>query len=341
VFLICHMRIYPFVIRKHNIMEAIGEATLLVMYAPINNRPSIRPLRFLIATVPIALNICSICYPRYTTCLLLRNDAQESWDDEWVTRNGYGWMLVIMYTVICPSPMIYSVYLRLTNKEQAGDTDSDVDVEFQNPLGDGGDGNGGLAPLVNPEQRARMAKQQQRKAKSLATELAQAQKLAAQAQEELTELKAKAAAASSGPGGIASGVAYSLDTRRASQVNALNGLVDDKLVDQETVQKAQQRFSKHVLYEIETETHTDSLREFLNSPEVRLGHHAQAFVAVGGAGMAAEDVQFLSAAEMTQVTERAQMTHMEARRLAAVVQGQVRPQAFKTVYDRTFFSKRV
>ena len=90
----------------------------------------------------------------------------------------------------------------------------------------------------------------------------------------------------------------------------------DALVDEEIVQKAQQRFSKHVLYEIER---PDSLQEFLTSPDVRLAKHFPALVAVGGAEMVADDVQYLTDAEMEEVAERSQMTQMEARRFASVV----------------------
>lgn len=278
------MRTYPFVAQKHNTMEAIGEAALLLMY---------------------------------TTCLLLRNDDQDAWNNEWVSRNGYGWLLVTVYMVICPSPMFYSLYLRLTSQAESSESKKEEDFDsFENPLGVAGATT--ATALPNPEQRIRKAKQQQRKAKSLVVELSQAKKELTQSKTELADLKAKAAGPGGITSGITSGVAFRLDTRRASQVNALQGLVEGNLVDQETVQKAQQRFSKHVLHEIER---TDSLREFLDSADVRLGHHMEAFVVVGGAGMVGEDVSLLSGAEMEQVIERAQMTQMEARRLMAVVQG--------------------
>lgn len=255
--------------------EAIGELTVLVMYS---------------------------------TCLLLRNDDEHAWDNEWVNRNAYGWMLVVQYVFICPSPLLYSLWIRLNRDDQLP-TEESQQSEFVNPLGDGSEG---LAQRTT-EQRVRMAKLQQRKARSLATELTQAKAVAAKAQKELAEMKAKAAQQ---PSEISGGVAYSLDTRRASQVNALSGLIGDKLVDEEIVQKAQQRFSKHVLYEIER---PDSLQEFLTSPDVRLAKHFPALIAVGGTEMVADDVQYLTDAEMEEVAERSQMTKMEARRFASVV----------------------
>eukprot|EP01046_Picozoa_sp_COSAG06_P064068 COSAG06_NODE_15147_length_1094_cov_1.135678_1_plen_266_part_00 len=255
--------------------EAIGEATVLVMYS---------------------------------TCLLLRNGDEHAWANEWVNRNAYGWMLVVLYVFICPSTLLYSLWVRL-NREDQLPTEESQQSEFVNPLGDGVEG---LAQRTT-EQRVRMAKLQQRKARSLAAELTQAKAVAAKAQKELAEMKAKAAQQ---PSETSGGVAYSLDTRRASQVNALSGLIVDKLVDEEIVHKAQQRFSKHVLYEIES---PDSLQEFLTSPDVRLAKHFPAFVAVGGTEMVADDVQYLTDAEMEEVAERSQMSKMEARRFASVV----------------------
>ena len=244
----------------------------------------------------------------YSTCLLLRNGDDHAWADEWVNREAYGWILVVLFVFICPSPLLYSLWVRL-NREDQLPTDESQQSETVNPLGDGAEG---LAQHTT-EQRVRIAKLQQRKARSLATELTQAKAVAVKAQKELAEMKAKAARQ---PSDTTDGVAYSLDTRRASQVNALSGLIGDKLVDEEIVQKAQQRFAKHVLYEIER---PDSLQEFLTSPDVRLAKHFPALVAVGGTEMVADDVQYLTDAEIAEVAERSQMTKMEARRFASVV----------------------
>lgn len=266
---------YPFVVHKHNVAEAIGQATVLVMYS---------------------------------TCLLLRNGDEYAWANEWVNRNAYGWLLVVLYVIICPTPLLYSLWVRL-NREDQLPMEEFEQSEFVNPLGDGAAG----VDDRTTEQRVRMAKLQQRKAKSLASDLTQAKAVAAKAQKELAEMKAKAAQQ---PSETTNGVAYTLDTRRASQVNALSGLIGDKLVDEEIVQKAQQRFSKHVLYEIER---PDSLQEFLTAPEVRLAKHFPAFVAVGGTEMVADDVQFLTDAEIAEVAERSQMTKMETRRFVSIV----------------------
>jgi hypothetical protein len=150
-FLIWHMRVFPFVVRKHNIMEAIGEATLLLMY---------------------------------TTVLLLRNDSDDDWSAEWVSKAGYGWMLAVLYVVICPSPLFYSLWLRLSGNGAVDEADNEgagvfASEEYENPLGPGPDevsaAVGVLPAALSAEQRARRAKVQQRKSKSLASDLAKAQ----------------------------------------------------------------------------------------------------------------------------------------------------------------------
>lgn len=52
-----HLKSEPFVIPKHNLMEAIAEVTLIVMYM---------------------------------TCLLLRDVDEDAWTSEWVSKEGYG-----------------------------------------------------------------------------------------------------------------------------------------------------------------------------------------------------------------------------------------------------------
>ena len=274
LFLFWHLRAWPFKVQKHNVMEAIGEGTLLLMY---------------------------------TTCLLLRNTDDNVWSNEWVSRAGYGWMLVGLFVIVCPSPMFYSLWLRSTGKDQ-GDPDG---VYTTNPLGDGSSGD--ETPQTD-EQRVRMANLQQRKSKSLAQELSKARAEVAKAQAQLAVLQPKQ--------GSGAGTVYSLDVRRASQVSALKGFAEDGMVEQETLQKAQQSFSKHVRDQIEdmeaVNTSRESLRAFLNRPDVRLGHHAQAFINVGGNAMTAEDLKFLSEVDVEELSSA--MTKIEARRLQAALQ---------------------
>jgi hypothetical protein len=122
LFFFLHVRTYPFVIYKHNLMEAIGQATQLVMYF---------------------------------TCLLLRNDDETVWESEWVNRTGYGWMLVFLYVAVCPSPMFYSLWVTA----RADREERHEEMEFDNPLGhDEADAAGGGAThLKSSDKRARMA----------------------------------------------------------------------------------------------------------------------------------------------------------------------------------------
>ena len=203
----------------------------------------------------------------YTTCLLLRNHDDDVWSNEWVSRSGYGWVLVALFTIICPAPMLYSLWLRATDKDQKNPEDS-----YTNPLGDGSDGK---EMPQSAEQRVRMANLQQRKSKSLAQELSKTQALLSKSQAQLAVLKPQAESGA--------GVAYNLDIRRPSQVSALKELADEGMVEQETLQKAQKGFSKHVRDQIEDmeavntslSTSRESLRAFLNRPDVWLGHHAR------------------------------------------------------------------
>lgn len=296
LFLVWHVRVWPFVIQKHNMMEALGEATLLLMY---------------------------------TTCLLLRNDNDDDWTREWMSRTGYGWMIVVLYVIICPAPMFYSLWLRL--RPNGDKSDGLRESKFENPLGDGPEDSDIVqVGSQSAEQRVAMANRRKRKSKSLATELAQAKTAAAKAEAELAALKGKTE-----PNGVSSGMTYSLDTRRASQVSALRGLADDGMVEQETLQKAQQSFSNHVRDQIDysdpwnpaLSKSRDSLRAFLNRPDVRLGHHAQSFMKIGGQSMVADDVPLMTEEEVAQLSSA--MTRIEASRLSTVVQQIQLPQPAK------------
>jgi hypothetical protein len=203
--------------------------------------------------------------------------------------------------------MFYSLWFRAHDKSQE-DSDSwfaDEDA-FTNPLGDGGGIN---ETPQGAEQRVRNANIQQRKSKSLAQELSKTQVQLSKAQAQLALLKPQAESGAR--------VAYSLDVRRPSQVSALEDLAGNGMVEQETLQKAQQGFSKHVRDQIEdmeaVSTSRDSLRAFLNRPDVRLGHHAQAFIDTGGDAMTAEDLQFLNEEDVAQVS--LPMSKIESRRL--------------------------
>eukprot|EP01045_Picozoa_sp_COSAG04_P005276 COSAG04_NODE_242_length_19007_cov_3.089433_8_plen_1575_part_00 len=69
-----HMRTYPFVVYKHNVMEALGHCALMLLYA---------------------------------ISLILRNDDQDTWDAEWFPKAGYGWFIVFLFAIVLPSPTVY------------------------------------------------------------------------------------------------------------------------------------------------------------------------------------------------------------------------------------------
>ena len=54
-YLMHHMRTYPFVIYKHNVMEALGHCALMLLYA---------------------------------ISLILRNDNDDDWEAEWFPKEG-------------------------------------------------------------------------------------------------------------------------------------------------------------------------------------------------------------------------------------------------------------
>eukprot|EP01045_Picozoa_sp_COSAG04_P002616 COSAG04_NODE_97_length_26459_cov_6.507246_4_plen_1426_part_00 len=69
-----HMRTYPFVVYKHNVMEALGHCALMLLYA---------------------------------ISLILRNDDEDTWDAEWFPKEGYGWFIVFLFAIVLPSPTVY------------------------------------------------------------------------------------------------------------------------------------------------------------------------------------------------------------------------------------------
>ena len=73
-YLMHHMRTYPFVIYKHNVMEALGHCALMLLYA---------------------------------ISLILRNDDVDDWRAEWFPKQGYGWFIVFIFAIVLPSPTVY------------------------------------------------------------------------------------------------------------------------------------------------------------------------------------------------------------------------------------------
>jgi TolA-binding protein len=72
-----HMRTFPFVNHKHNVIEALGHQALML---------------------------------RYAIALILRNDSESTWREEWFPREGYGWFICFLSVVVLPSPTVYFYY---------------------------------------------------------------------------------------------------------------------------------------------------------------------------------------------------------------------------------------
>ena len=78
MFLMHHMRAFPYVLRKHNIIDGVGHISLTFTYM---------------------------------VTLILRNEEDGSvFDSEWFPREGYGYFICFLYVVLLPSPSIYYMY---------------------------------------------------------------------------------------------------------------------------------------------------------------------------------------------------------------------------------------
>eukprot|EP01045_Picozoa_sp_COSAG04_P009418 COSAG04_NODE_543_length_12846_cov_7.281556_3_plen_1215_part_00 len=96
-YLMHHMRTYPFVNYKHNVMEALGHCSLMLLYA---------------------------------ITLILRNDNDEDWDAEWFPKEGYGWFIVFLFAIVLPSPTVY-----FYRKDAGGSSQAESSDGFEeNPL---------------------------------------------------------------------------------------------------------------------------------------------------------------------------------------------------------------
>eukprot|EP01045_Picozoa_sp_COSAG04_P003951 COSAG04_NODE_167_length_21718_cov_556.193293_4_plen_352_part_00 len=101
-FLMHHMRTYPFVNYKHNLMEAFGHCALILLYA---------------------------------VSLILRNNDEDDWRAEWLPKEGYGWFLVFLFVVVLPSPTV--IYFQRGGKSRSNDASfvaSGNVFESENPL---------------------------------------------------------------------------------------------------------------------------------------------------------------------------------------------------------------
>eukprot|EP01045_Picozoa_sp_COSAG04_P027625 COSAG04_NODE_4082_length_2316_cov_41.215607_3_plen_383_part_01 len=150
-FQIHHVRTYPFVSYKHNVMESLGHCALMLMYA---------------------------------ISLILRNDDDDDWDAEWFPKEGYGWFLVFLFVIVLPSPTLYFYHKDTsgsTAEAKLGDgfEENPLAIEMAQSTTASGEDSGGDKPA-----RAKLAKMQ-REAKDA---LALVQKLQAENQQLKTSL---------------------------------------------------------------------------------------------------------------------------------------------------------
>eukprot|EP01045_Picozoa_sp_COSAG04_P013252 COSAG04_NODE_930_length_9363_cov_28.745898_4_plen_1224_part_00 len=152
-----HMRTYPFVVYKHNVMEALGHCALMLLYA---------------------------------ISLILRNEDEGTWDAEWFPKTGYGWFIVFLFAIVLPSPTVY-FYCRDKDKPTA----SEGEGFEENPLAIEAEasvdakGSGGAEPEQPTAQpaRAKLAKMQ-REGKDARV---QVQKLQVENQQQQVEIQQK------------------------------------------------------------------------------------------------------------------------------------------------------
>eukprot|EP01052_Picozoa_sp_SAG31_P008933 SAG31_NODE_459_length_15396_cov_5.092502_11_plen_148_part_00 len=97
-FLLYHLRSFPYALQKHNVLDTVGQSALLLMYS---------------------------------TTLLLRNTSPEAWEDEWVPKEAYGWFIAVLFLVVVPAPVIYSVVVHLQSDKMV---DYETREGFDNPL---------------------------------------------------------------------------------------------------------------------------------------------------------------------------------------------------------------
>jgi len=101
MFLMHHMRVYPYVRKQHNQVDALGHFILILTY---------------------------------TIALILRND-DEQFVNESFPKEGYGVFIVFLYCFVLPGPTIYHF---CRNKAESDKDDVAVDEGlYDNPLGEG------------------------------------------------------------------------------------------------------------------------------------------------------------------------------------------------------------
>ena len=242
------MKTYPYVVEKHNTIDALGHCILILTY-----------------TVTFILRV-----------------SDEELESEIFPREGYGFFIVFMYMFVLPAPTVY-YFFKDSSKKQEDDADgpSEDSMGFNNPLQDGDFGNDDDATLAASNKKGqssstvRLAKLQ-REAKVMRAELATKDgelaakhgELAAMRQEIVqlggdataamhsaanaekmaamiatTKLQADAAAEAQAK---AEAETHMWDARRPSQVLAIGELVQQGVLSEGSMDEAKQALEDHV-----------------------------------------------------------------------------------------------
>ena len=68
----------------------------------------------------------------YAITLVLRNEDESQWSGEWFPRDGYGWVICVIFVIILPSPSI--IFYCLERRAASRDSDGFGDNEQINPI---------------------------------------------------------------------------------------------------------------------------------------------------------------------------------------------------------------
>lgn len=338
------MRTYPFVSHKHNVIEAIGHCSLVLLYA---------------------------------ITLILRNGDQSQWEQEWFPKQGCklnatastsvaahdchgaathecadGWFIVFMFTAVLPAPTVYYWY-----KERSADTRQSIEfgeidaMQTDNPLApeveEDPDATG-TAALTMP--RSRLAKLQ-RDAKEVAT----SRKENKQLQQQVKKLQGEVSMLTRKSGGsaqtsISDGDDALLEpaTPQPDEVEVLKKLVADESLTEETRQAAQTSLNDHLAVQLEAASVERQLSRLATEQrqvsaglvfaeetsaraqlqvwlaKQRLRRHAATIVRVVGRDAAPDDLRLLTEEDMEELCT--EMTRVEKLRFAAAVQAMHNPE---------------
>lgn len=218
LFLNHHVRTFPYVVHKHNVIEGIGQTALLLVY---------------------------VC------CLVLRNDSAKAWSNEWFKPTYYGFFLAFLYFVVVPSPIVYT----LSTKGVVDRSENDEEDGYDNPLSVDTfetDISGRAAQDMKDDAAAtRGGGRRRREGKGSGAMLQQLKLAQAQTQaqkKEIQKLKKKLQTAQTAATAATPDVdtAPQWNTRRPSQVMRMKELVDGGLISDETFAQAKQSLEAHV-----------------------------------------------------------------------------------------------